>query len=73
MSVVSPSRSALALSLSFDSALCVVSECIAEARSREESGDAGGARAMYGVAERYAVRTGFAELLRLVRAYQDPH
>lgn len=71
MSVLTPTRSAVSLSSSFDSALYVVSECITEARCFEESGDAQRAHLLYRFAERYALRTGFMELMRLVWTYQD--
>jgi hypothetical protein len=57
--------------LNFDTALFVVSECIAEARSSEENGNSPRARTLYQLAECYAIQAGFTELLRLVWAYQD--
>jgi hypothetical protein len=72
MSVLLPTRSAaVASALTFDSALLVVADCIAEAHSCVESGRPHQAKRLYHVAERFAIQTGFTELMRLVWTYQD--
>ena len=72
MSVLLPTRSAaVASALTFDSALFVIADCIAEAHSCVESGRPYQARKLYYLAERFAIQTGYTELMRLVWAYQD--
>jgi hypothetical protein len=56
----------------FEHALFLVSNCLAEARCCEERGATRRAQILYTLAERYAVRTGFTELIRLVWLYQEP-
>lgn len=72
MSVLMPTRSAaVASALTFDSALFIVADCIAEAHGYVESGKPYQARRLYSLAERFAIQTGFTELMRLVWTYQD--
>lgn len=53
----------------FDTALLEVSNFLADARILEQSGNTRHAAIAYSVAESYAVRTGFLELIHLVWAY----
>jgi hypothetical protein len=55
----------------FEHALFLVSCCLAEARCCEERGAQHRADILYTLAERYAVRTGYTELIRLVWLYQE--
>jgi hypothetical protein len=55
----------------FDQALYNVSDCLSEARCARDQGHDRRARAFYAAAERYASRTGYVELLRLVWAYEE--
>ena len=72
MSVLLTPRSAGALSsLSFDTALFVVSDCLSEAQCCAQNGNAHKARLLYRLAERYALKTGYTELLRLVWTYEE--
>lgn len=53
----------------FDTVLLNVSSLLADARSLENKGNATTAGAIYALAERRAISTGYVELLQLVWAY----
>ncbi len=72
MSVFLPTHSVAVVSaLNFANALFVVADCIAEAHSCVERGRTHQARRLYYQAERFALETGFTELMCLVWTYQD--
>jgi hypothetical protein len=55
----------------FETALFILSDCLAEAHCAQEWGDLHRARVLYRLAERYALHTGYLELLRLAWTYAD--
>jgi predicted alpha/beta hydrolase family esterase len=55
--------------LSFDAALSHLADLLADARNLEHGGHVRRAEMVYALAEGYALRSGFLELLRLVWAY----
>lgn len=54
---------------SFDAALSQVADLLTDARHLEQGGDVRRAEMVYALAEEYALRSGFVELMRLVWAY----
>ena len=58
-----------AISSDFDLVLAAISDILADARRLEQQGAECRAAILYAMAERYALRTGFLELLNLVWAY----
>ena len=54
---------------SFDAALFQIADFLTDARSLEQRGSGRRAATVYALAEAYALRTGYVELLSLVWAY----
>ena len=55
----------------FETALFTLSDCLAEAHCALEWGDMRRAYILHRLAERYALRTGYVELLQLTWAYAE--
>lgn len=59
------------LALPFETALFTLSDCLAEAHCALEWGDIRRAHVLHRLAERYALRSGYVELLQLTWAYAE--